>query len=93
MWNLAADEVPNGRHVVRAVFRDATATSWSVSSSRRASSCEVRMSSFESRISVRERLSDDEFAVRYSRLETRRWCGKPTHNPMTSSISHSTFEI
>src|SRR4029077_2455343 len=34
------------RHVARAVFRDATviATSWSVSSSRRASSCEVRRS-------------------------------------------------
>ena len=37
-------------------FRDATviATSWSLSSSRRVSSCEVRMLSFESRISVRE---------------------------------------
>src|SRR5205085_6125222 len=37
----AAEEVPNGRHIERAVFRDATviATTWSVSPRRRASSC------------------------------------------------------
>ena len=45
--------------LARAVFRDATmiATSWSASSSRRASSCEVRRSSCECRISVREPMS------------------------------------